>query len=72
MPPGEFEDGSELAEELLTEYRIYVNDHVVATVGADKTEFFLELPPGEWDVAISAVAGGLESSHVETTRVTIE
>ena len=47
LPPGEFEDGSELPEGLLTEYRIYVDDYVVATVGADQTEYFLELPPGE-------------------------
>lgn len=71
LPPGEFEDGRELPEDLLTEYRIYVDDYVVATVGADQTEYFLELPPGEWEVSISAVAGGMESTHVETTRVTI-
>ena len=72
MPPTEFEDGSTLPPESLSEYRIYVGDDMVATVPPDQTEYFLELPPGEWEVAISAVAYGVESPHGEPAHVTIE
>ena len=71
MPPTEFEDGSALPPESVSEYRIYVGEDRVASVAPDQTEYFLELPPGEWDVTISAVAYGVESPHGEPAHVTI-
>ena len=50
LPPTEFEDGRALPPGSLTEYRIYVGEDRVATVAPDRTEYFLELPPGEYRI----------------------
>jgi len=72
LPPAEYDDGGELPDGIVTEYRIYVEQEMVQQVPPDTTEYFLELPAGEWEVTISAVADGVESRLSEPLSVVIE
>ena len=45
---------------------------MVRRVEPDLTEFFLELPAGEWEVTVSAVVGDIESRLSEPRNVVIE
>lgn len=70
-PPSEYSNGDSLPLEELTEYRVYVDLKLVASVEPSATEYYLELPYGEWDVVVSAVAGYAESPLSETVQVRI-
>ena len=72
LPPSEYDDGGQLPQEAVTEYRIYVDQEMVEQVSPEATEFFLELPAGEWEVTISAVAEGIESRLSEPLTVVVE
>lgn len=72
MPPSRFDDGGALADNAVTEYRLYVDQEMVRRVEPDLTEFFLELPAGEWEVTVSAVVGDIESRLSEPLNVVIE
>jgi hypothetical protein len=72
LPPAEYDDGGELPAGIVTEYRIYVDQEMVQQVAPDATEYFLELPAGEWEVTISAVAEGIESRLSEPLTVVVE
>ncbi|MGI9258892.1 MAG: hypothetical protein ACR2QQ_08655 [Gammaproteobacteria bacterium] len=72
LPPAEYDDGGNLPEDVVTEYRIYVDQEMVQQVAPDATEYFLELPAGEWEVTISAVADGIESRLSESLTVVVE
>jgi hypothetical protein len=71
VPPAEYEDGSTLSANSLTAYRVYVDRRLVATVDPERTQYFLELPAGEYDVTVSAVAKNMESRPSEARRVRI-
>jgi hypothetical protein len=70
-PPDVYEDGSTLSPGELTEYRVYVDRRLMATVSADQTEYHLALPSGEYDVTVSAVVGDEESRLSEPRHLTI-
>jgi hypothetical protein len=72
LPPSEYDDGGSLPDGSVTEYRIYVGQEMVQQLDPASTEYFLELPPGEWEVSISAVAEGVESRLSEPLAVVIE
>jgi hypothetical protein len=71
-PPTQFDDGGALPDNGLTEYRVYVNQEMVQQIEPHLTEYFLELPSGEWQVTISAVVGGIESRLSDPLDVIIE
>ncbi len=72
LPPSEYDDGGQLPEGAVTEYRIYVDQEMVQQVTPDATEYFLELPAGEWEVTISAVVEGIESRLSDSLTVVVE
>ncbi len=72
LPPSEYDDGGNLPAGVVTEYRIYVDQEMVQQVAPDATEYFLELPAGEWQVTISAVAEGIESRLSDPITVVVE
>ena len=72
MPPSRYDDGGTLADNAVTEYRLYVDQEMVRRVEPDLTEFFLELPAGEWEVTVSAVVGDIESRLSEPMNVVVE
>lgn len=72
IPPSQYDDGGALADSAVTEYRLYVDQEMVRRVEPDLTEFFLELPAGEWEVTVSAVVGDIESRLSEPLNVVIE
>lgn len=61
VAPSEYEDGSFLGLSNLDEFRIYVDQQLVAVVEPHLTSYFLELPSGSWAVSMSSVARGVES-----------
>jgi len=71
-PPSQFDDGGALPDNGVTEYRVYVNQEMVQQIEPHLTEYFLELPAGEWQVTISAVVGGIESRLSDPLDVVIE
>ena len=71
-PPSQYDDGSALADQAVSEYRLYVDQELVQRVEPNLTEYSLELPVGEWEVTISAVVGGVESRLSEPFNVVIE
>ncbi len=72
VPPSQYDDGGALPEDAVTEYRVYVDQEMVQRLEPHITDYYLELPAGEWDVAISAVVGGVESRLSEQLNVVIE
>ncbi len=72
MPPSQYDDGGALADNAVTEYRLYVDQEMVRRVEPDLTEFFLELPAGEWEITVSAVVDDIESRLSEPMNVVIE
>lgn len=72
MPPSQYDDGGALADNAVTEYRLYVDQEMVRRVEPDLTEFFLELPTGEWEITVSAVVDDIESRLSEPMNVVIE
>ncbi len=72
MPPSQYDDGGVLAENAVTEYRLYVDQEMVRRVEPHLTEFFLELPAGEWEITVSSVVGDIESRLSEPMNVVIE
>ncbi len=71
-PPSQFDDGGALPDNAVTEYRVYVNQDLVQQIEPHLTEYFLELPSGEWQVTVSAVVGGIESRLSDPLDVVIE
>ena len=61
VAPSEYEDGSFLGLSNLDEFRIYVDQQLVAVVEPHLTSYLLELPAGNWAVSMSSVARGVES-----------
>ena len=72
MPPSQYDDGGVLADNAVTEYRLYVDQEMVQRIEPNLTEFFLELPTGEWEITVSAVVGEIESRLSEPLSVVIE
>jgi hypothetical protein len=72
MPPTQYDDGGALVDTDVTEYRLYVDQEMVRRIEPNLTEYFLELPPGEWEITISAVVGDIESRLSEPFNVVIE
>ncbi len=72
MPPTQYDDGGALVDTDVTEYRLYVDQEMVRRIEPNLTEYFLELPPGEWEITISAVVGDIESRLSEPLNVVIE
>ena len=72
MPPSQFDDGGALVDTDVTEYRLYVDQQMVRRVEPNLTEYFLELPAGEWEITISAVVGDIESRLSEPLNVIID
>ncbi len=72
MPPTQYDDGGALVDIDVTEYRLYVDQEMVRRIEPNVTEYFLELPPGEWEITISAVVGDIESRLSEPFNVVIE
>ena len=72
MPPTQYDDGGALVDSDVTEYRLYVDQEMVRRIEPNLTEYFLELPPGEWEITISAVVGDIESRLSEPFIVVIE
>jgi hypothetical protein len=70
--PSEYDDGVELAADAVVEYRIYVDQEMVQRIDQGITEYFLELPAGEWVVTISSVVNGVESRMSDALDVVIE
>ena len=71
-PPSQFDDGGALPDNAVTEYRVYVNQEMVQQIEPHLTEYFLELPTGEWQVTVSVVVGGIESRLSDPLDVVIE
>ena len=71
-PPSQFDDGGALPDNAVTEYRVYVNQDLVQQIEPHLTEYFLELPAGEWQVTVSAVVGGIESRLSDPLDVVID
>ncbi len=72
MPPSQYDDGGALADDAVTEYRLYVDQEMVRRIEPNLTEYFLELPAGEWEITVSAVVGDIESRLSEPLDVVIE
>ena len=72
MPPSQYDDGGTLPEGAVTESLVYVDQEMVQRLEPHLTEYFLELPSGEWEVTISAVAGNVESRLSEPLSVVID
>ena len=72
MPPTQYDDGGALVDTDVTEYRLYVDQEMVRRIEPNLTEYFLELPPGEWEITISAVVGDIESRLSEPFNVVID
>ena len=72
MPPTQYDDGGALIDTGVTEYRLYVDQEMVRRIEPNLTEYFLELPAGEWEITISAVVGDIESRLSEPLNVVIE
>ena len=70
--PSEYDDGAEFAADAVVEYRIYVDQEMVQRIDQGTTEYFLELPAGEWVVTISSVVDGFESQMSAPLDVVIE
>jgi hypothetical protein len=70
--PSQYDDGSALPDNAVSEYRVYVDQDMVQRVDPQLTEFFLELPEGEWEVTISAVVDGIESRLSDPLAVVVE
>jgi hypothetical protein len=70
--PSEYDDGVDLAVDAVVEYRIYVDQEMVQRIDQGITEYFLELPAGEWMVTISSVVNGVESRMSDPLEVVIE
>ncbi len=71
-PPSQFDDGGALPDNAVTEYRVYVNQEMVQQIEPHLTEYFLELPTGEWQVTVSAVVDGIESRLSDSLDVVID
>ena len=71
-PPSQFDDGGALPDNAVTEYRVYVNQDLVQQIEPHLTEYFLELPSGEWQVTVSAVVDGIESRLSDPLDVVID
>lgn len=72
MPPSQYDDGGVLSDSAVTEYRLYIDQEMVRRVEPELTEFFLELPAGEWEITVSAVVDEIESRLSEPLNVVIE
>jgi len=72
MAPAQYDDGGALPDNAVSEYRVYVNQDMVQRVDPQLTEYFLELPAGEWEVTISAVVDGVESRLSDPMSVVVE
>ena len=72
LPPSEYDDGGVMPEGTVTAFRIYVDQEMVQQLEPTVTEYFLELPTGEWQGTISAVASGVESRLSEPLDVVID
>jgi len=71
LAPSEYEDGSFLGLTELDEFRVYVDQKLVGIVEPHVTRYFLELPTGKWEVALSSVAGGIESLPTQPVFIEI-
>lgn len=74
MPPTEYEDGLPLPNGDITEYRIYCNGVLLATVvNTPDLDVYDSGPlaPGSYDCAMTAVAG-LESGQSNTVNFTVD
>ena len=72
MPPTQYDDGGALVDTDVTEYRLYVDQEMVRRIEPNLTEYYLELPAGEWEITISAVVDDIESRLSEPLNVVIE
>jgi len=72
MAPSQYDDGTAIPSNAVSEYRVYVDQDMVQRVDPQLTEYFLELPEGEWEVTISAVVDGIESRLSEPLNVVVE
>ena len=72
VPPSQYTDGGAFADDAVTEYRLYVDQEIVRRLEPNLTEYFLPLPPGEWEVTVSSVVGDTESRLSEPLNVVIE
>lgn len=72
MPPTQYGDGGAIVETDVIEYRLYVDQELVQRVEPHLTEYYLELPAGEWEITISAVVGDVESRMSVPLNVVIE
>ena len=72
VPPSQYTDGGALEDDAVTEYRLYVDQEMVRRLEPYLTEYFLPLPPGEWEVTVSSVVGDIESRLSEPLNVVIE
>ena len=72
LAPSEYDDGGALPDNAVSEYRVYVDQDMVQRVEPELTEYFLELPAGEWEITISAVVDGVESRLSDSLSVVVE
>jgi len=72
MAPSQYDDGAPLPDDAVSEYRVYVEQDMVQRIDPELTEYFLELPAGEWEVTISAVVDGVESRLSDPIVVEVE